>query len=103
DELVDLIRLNGQETPAAQIWVSQGHDDAWQHDPGHAIIHTLIAKGLAVLWRLHPGTHSIAFARVDGELSRSEPTPIVRDDLLGTERERQRRVDEIARERGLKL
>jgi hypothetical protein len=103
DELVDLIRLGGVETPAAQIWVSQGHDDAWRHDPGHAIIHSLIAKGLAVLWRLHPGTHSIAFARVNGVLERSEPTPIIRDGSMGTEAERTRKVEEIARRRRLKL
>jgi hypothetical protein len=104
DELVDLIRLGGVETPAAQIWVSQGHDDAWQRDPGNAVIHSLIAKGLAVLWRLHPGTHSIAFARnKEGVLERSEPTPIIRDGSMGTEAERTRKVEEIARRRRLKL
>lgn len=103
DELVDLIRINGKEEPAAQIWVAQGHDDDWMRDPGHAIIHALINKGLAVLWRLYGGTHSITFARVNGELGRSEPTPIVRDDVLGTERERSLKVADIARKRRLNL
>jgi hypothetical protein len=104
DELVDLIRLNGVETPAAQIWVSQGFDDAWRQDPGTAIIAALINKGLAVLWRLYGGKESIAFARnKDGEIERSLPTPIVRDDRLGDERERSRRVAEIAARRGAKL
>jgi hypothetical protein len=103
DELVDLIRINGEDTPAAQIWVSPGHDDAWERDPGLAIIHALINKGLAVLWRLHPGTHAMTFARFHGEIQRSEPTPFVRDDRLGDEGERSRRVEEIARQRRLKL
>jgi hypothetical protein len=104
DELVDLIRLNGEDTPAAQIWVSQGFDDAWRQDPGTAIIAALINKGLAVLWRLYGGKESIAFARnAKGEIERSLPTPVVRDDRLGDERERSRRVAEIARRRGAKL
>jgi hypothetical protein len=102
DEVADLIRIYGEDTPAAQIWVSQGHDDDWARDPAHAIIHALINKGLAVLWRLHPGTHAITFARRNGNLERSLPTEFVRDDRLGNESERQRRVEEIARQRRLK-
>jgi hypothetical protein len=103
DELADLIRINGEDTPAAQIWVSAGHDDDWGRDPAHAIIHALINKGLAVLWRLHPGTHGITFARVDGQLQRSPVTEFVRDERLGNEIERSRRVEEIGRQRRLKL
>jgi hypothetical protein len=30
DEVADLIRINGDDTPAAQIWVAKGHDDDWR-------------------------------------------------------------------------
>lgn len=95
DELVDLIRINGVETPAAQIWVQRGHEDAWENDPAHAIILALINKGLAVLWRLAPGGHAITFCKTaDGRLGRSAPTPYSL--TLGSEAERSLRVAEIA-------
>jgi hypothetical protein len=102
DELVDLIRINGVEQPAAQIWVQRGYDDAWSRDPAAAIIQGLIAKGLAVLWRLYPGTHAMTFHKVGDRIARSLPTPHVKEELLGDEVHRSRRVAEIAAERNQK-
>jgi hypothetical protein len=97
DETMDLIRLNGEEWPAAQIWVLPGHEDAWQQDPAQAVILGLChsQERLAVLWRLPPGDRSRAMRLTPQGLEVSNIQHIVRDDKLPPEAIRTLRAGQL--------
>lgn len=91
DELVDIVKVNGVELPAAQIWVMQGHDDDWERPEIHNIIMSLIDREkLAVLWRLYPGREAIVFLRdpKTKKVMRSPRHVADRLDSLGPDSER---------------
>lgn len=81
DPMPDLIRANGEEVPCAQLWVSRGHEEDWQHNPINAVIRTILEQGMAVLWRLPPGPDGKLLARAfrkdpkTGEYGRSDIIP----------------------------
>lgn len=97
DTITDLIRVNGVEREAAQIWVAKGSEDAWRHDPANAVILAAVDTGLYVLWRMWPGRLAITFGKdpVTGQIGHSAPTEFTGDDVLGDEVERQRRILEM--------
>lgn len=86
DEVIDLIRINGQEMPAAQIWVAPGYEDDFKTvEPVQRAISALLDRKLAVLWRLPPGTHAVAIHRVaDGRIEYSAPIHVTAEDAPGS-------------------
>lgn len=97
DPDLDLIRVDGVEKAAAQIWVAPGHEDEFRSETVLPIIATLIFEhDLAVLWRLPGGTHARTFLKVpDGTIAVTAPFPADKVGSLGPESVRARRVDQI--------
>jgi hypothetical protein len=97
DEIVDIVKINGEELPAAQIWVLPGHDDDWRSEAASNIIAALVEEqGTAVVWRMAPGTHAIVFWRnpATGNIERSEPHRASLD-ALGPDSTRLARAGEV--------
>lgn len=99
DENLDLIKINGVETPAAQIWAAKGCDDAWSSAAGELVIALLIESGVAVLWRMAPGDRARAFRKLNGRIVRSQilPTPPRTDTLPPLDLLRTARAEQILR------
>jgi hypothetical protein len=97
DPVVDLIRVNGVEKAAAQIWVAPGHENAFEIDIVHQAILGLLEQVPFVLWRQR-GADGAQWARAigrdgDGNLGIGA---LVRSDFsLGTEAERWARLDQL--------
>ncbi len=51
DTLPDLIRVNGVEMPALQIWALPGYEMAFETQPVLAIVMAITAQDHAVIWR----------------------------------------------------
>jgi hypothetical protein len=51
DIIPDLIRVNGTEMPALQIWALPGYEMAFTEQPVMAIVLAITAQGHAVIWR----------------------------------------------------
>ena len=85
DIVSDIIRVNGKAVEAVQIWVSRGHEDAWQHDPAQAVIFAVLDAnpGAFVIWRMHD-QKAMTFGRdAEGRLGRSPVTVTLTDDEFG--------------------
>lgn len=100
DENRDLIRVNGHEMPAAQLWALPGHEDDWERDAVNALICALIDQGLAVIWHMKGGLARV-FLRdpKTGQLGMSAPqaaTPNA-DAILGPVGARMWRAETLAR------
>ena len=96
DDQVDLVRIGGVEHPCAQIWVAPGHEDDC-HRPGsdaQAVIRSLLAKKLAVLWRMADNM-AVCFYADAGAVSCSAPTKADRD--MGTDAVRMARAADLVR------
>lgn len=98
DEVLDMIRLDGVELPAAQIWALPGHEEAYREQPALAVIAAILhTQGLAVLWRVQ-GHLARGFALgPDGKIGISDPTPDDGPDLLGGAIERHRAASRLTR------
>ena len=97
DPVVDLIKVNGDEQPAAQLWVAPGHEMAFEKEIVAAMILGLLKQVPFVLWRQR-GADGAQWARAicrtgDGVLGVSPLTKSAYN--LGTELERWARVDQL--------
>jgi hypothetical protein len=53
DPIPDMVRVNGKDVPASQLWVLPGHEDDWRTvDAVKDLIWSLFKAGFAVLWRI---------------------------------------------------
>ena len=97
DPTVDLIRVNGEEQAAAQIWAAPGHEMAFEVEVVREAIHSLLDLVPFVLWR-QKGPDGTQLARAicrvaEGALGIGHLTKA--DHSLGTEVERWARVDQL--------
>lgn len=102
DEVIDLIKVNGIEYPAAQIWALAGHDDDWRHsDNLNQVMLALIDQGMTVLFRLSDGNSAMVFWKNPdtGNLERSDRHLTDNLDTLGPDSERLRRVAQMMKQR----
>ena len=103
DENLDLIRVQGAEMVVAQVWVAPGHENDWHDDgPAAGAIRGLLDDHEGVLWRMPPGDNARLFVKdPEGEPVPSQVvmTPDEHETRLGTAADRQRRIDEIYRQR----
>lgn len=97
DPDIDLVRIDGVETPAAQMWVAPGHEDDFRSDAVLPIIVNLIFDhDVAVLWRLPGGKYARAFVKApDGSIAATAPFLADKLGSLGPDFARARRVDQI--------
>jgi hypothetical protein len=102
DPVVDLIKVNGVEQAAAQIWAAPSHEMAFEDEAVQGAITGILAQVPFVLWRQR-GADGEQWARViavdpaSGKLGVSPLTPSTAQ--LGSELERWARVDELAKKR----
>lgn len=79
DSLPDLIRCNGEEVAAVQMWVSAGHERDFEKQPIAAVVLGAISLGYAVIWRYRgENGQQIAvglYRDPAGNLIASAPTP----------------------------
>ena len=100
DENRDLIRVNGQEMPAAQLWALPGHEDDFKRDEVNGLICTIIEdQGLAVVWHMKGGVARV-FLRdpKTGQIGMSAPQSATSnaDDILGPVGARMWRAETLA-------
>ena len=77
DPHFDLIRVNGREMQAAQVWAMPGHEEDYKKPEIVDLILSLITKAqCAVIWRMRDGT-AMTFLRdpKTGQFGHSAPQP----------------------------
>lgn len=92
DPNLDLIRVNGKEMKAAQVWAMPGHEGDYDKPEILDLLLSIIhGMKCAVIWRTRDGM-GMAFVRdpKTGEVGRSAPMPPTEnaEDILGTAAER---------------
>jgi hypothetical protein len=77
NEVVDLIQINGEDRPAAQIHALPGHEDDWRQEKGPtpAAINLLLNQTGAVMWHMANGLAIIIATMSDGSVIVSSPAP----------------------------
>lgn len=99
DEMVDIVKIDGNEHPCAQIWVAKGHEESWRDPVAYSVIAALIEKKLAVLWRIPSGLARAFCRESQGGISYSELISATSE--MGSDAERLVRASELAK--GLQL
>jgi len=96
DPMLDLIKIDGVERPAAQLWVLRGHEEDYQKDPALALILAILRTGgVAVIWRLPDGMGRGFDLDADGKIC-SGIAPYSNDAELGPSVERMARARKLA-------
>lgn len=76
DPIPDMIRFNGKDIPAAQMWIAPGHEDDFRTvDAVKDLIWSFFDLGLAILWRIKAegGQRARVMMLHDGKWEVSEP------------------------------
>lgn len=77
DPTPDMVRVNGKDVAAAQIWVVPGHEEDWRTvEAVRDLIWSVLDLGFAILWRIKAEDGRQAarvMMQVDGKLAVSEP------------------------------
>jgi len=103
DPIPDMVRVNGKDIPASQLWVVPGHEDDWRTvEAVKDLVFSIFKAGFAVLWRIKAegGQRARVMMLHEGQWRVSEPQYGAKEiEGFANDGERLRHAQELVRQR----